>query len=565
MMAEVIKALEMAEHGKRRKVAEQYAKALGISVATLYRRLEENGWSNRKKRSDSGKSKVDDDTLGILSSYIKSGIRSNDKATIGIPVARQVLEYEGYDFKDADNSTLSRLLRDKAMDLTTQQNPTPHIHMRSLHPNHVHEVDPSLCLMYYLPRGGQRILEEREVYKNKPFLEGKKAKLKVWRYVMVDHYSGSICHRYYNVAGENTLTLWEFLMYSWSIKENPLFVFHGLPKMMIWDKGSANTSKAISNALKGLNVETYAHEVGAPRTKGAVENANFIIQQAFESRLRSQPVKNIDELNQRAAQFDALYNANLIKNYDSSLKRGHMNLVRNDLWLRITDEQLRDLPEGANSLLYKDGETRIVAGDLCISFVHPRVGHSSYYSLGRLPGIRVKMQVNVQPILTDEEGAIRVKYDFNGQEIIDEVYPELLDEAGFRLSAAVWGEEFKSLPDTVVEKVGKTLDGIIGDKKHPFKDMNEGEGIRSLDSIENEDENSLILHRFGTKSNNPTPRIRVSIIEAAKRLSMMMGWWDPWCLKYLKENYKDGVPEADLSDIEILLEEERATKECTVG
>ena len=69
------------------------------------------------------------------------------------------------------------------------------------------------------------------------------------------------------------------------------------------DKGSANTSKAISNALKGLNVETYAHEVGAPRTKGAVENANFIIQQAFESRLRSQPVKNIDELNQRAAQL----------------------------------------------------------------------------------------------------------------------------------------------------------------------------------------------------------------------------------------------------------------------
>ena len=241
-----------------------------------------------------------------------------------------------------------------------------------------------------------------------------------------------------------------------------------------------------------------------------------------------------------------------------------MNLVRNDLWLRITDEQLRDLPEGANSLLYKDGETRMLQVIYVLALFTQELDIAAI-TVWKTSGIRVKMQVNVQPILTDEEGAIRVKYDFNGQEIIDEVYPELLDEAGFRLSAAVWGEEFKSLPDTVVEKVGKTLDGIIGDKKHPFKDMNEGEGIRSLDSIENEDENSLILHRFGTKSNNPTPRIRVSIIEAAKRLSMMMGWWDPWCLKYLKENYKDGVPEADLSDIEILLEEERATKECTVG
>ena len=45
--------------------------------------------------------------------------------------------------------------------------PTPHTDMRSLHPNHVHLVDVSTCIQYYLDDGGMKIMRQDEFYKNK--------------------------------------------------------------------------------------------------------------------------------------------------------------------------------------------------------------------------------------------------------------------------------------------------------------------------------------------------------------------------------------------------------------
>ncbi|MEQ0902912.1 integrase, partial [Pseudomonas aeruginosa] len=135
--------------------------------------------------------------------------------------------------------------------------------LRAPHPNYLHEVDPSLCLLYYL-KGRQHIMREREFYKNK--LENfAKVKLKVWRYVLYDRASGALVTWYCESAGESQHALFEFLMYAWGKQEGRLI--HGVPKFLLWDKGSANTSNAIKNLLDHLEVEPLEHAAGNARAK----------------------------------------------------------------------------------------------------------------------------------------------------------------------------------------------------------------------------------------------------------------------------------------------------------
>ncbi|MBV7693324.1 DUF3102 domain-containing protein [Limnobaculum sp. M2-1] len=61
-------------------------------------------------------------------------------------------------------------------------------------------------------------------------------------------------------------------------------LFHGVPKVIYWDKGSANTASAIKNLLDHLEVTYLEHEAGNARAKGGVENANNIIETQFEIR-----------------------------------------------------------------------------------------------------------------------------------------------------------------------------------------------------------------------------------------------------------------------------------------
>jgi hypothetical protein len=78
----------------------------------------------------------------------------------------------------------------------------------------VHEVDPSLCLVYY-DRGQQHIIRDDELYKNK-LSKLAELKNKVWRYVLTDHTSGTIIPFYISAKGESQKNLFEFLMFAWS-------------------------------------------------------------------------------------------------------------------------------------------------------------------------------------------------------------------------------------------------------------------------------------------------------------------------------------------------------------
>ncbi|MDR0629949.1 MAG: transposase family protein, partial [Treponema sp.] len=136
-------------------------------------------------------------------------------------------------------------------------------------------MDPSIALLYYAPGGKQKIIGDDEEYKNKHFL---KDKPKCYRYGLTDHYSDSVCVRYYAERGETAATRYDFLLYAWGQKPLNTYVFHGVPELLIWDCGSGNIAKATTNALTAFGVKTVPHLPGNPRGKGQLVGMEVRVQ-----------------------------------------------------------------------------------------------------------------------------------------------------------------------------------------------------------------------------------------------------------------------------------------------
>lgn len=454
--------LETTPHKARGPLIDGGAEFLGMSKQTIYRHLKAvAGWeSGRKCRADKGSTSVNSDALLTLATMQRESVRDNGKQTMHTPVARSVLEANGLPV-GVSNAHLNRLMRDRGLNVETQVAASPAQKLRYPHPNHTHQVDPSLCLVYYL-NGRQYIMEDREFYKNK--LENyAKVKFKVFRYAMWDGASGAIQPWYTEAAGESQASLFNFLMYAWSKQDGRLF--HGVPKVLIWDKGSANQSHAIRNLLKSLEVEAITHEAGNSRAKGGVENANNIIETQFESRLRFEPVESIDELNAAALAWSEGYNANLIPGQDTRLRREGlaMPVARYDLWQRIRSEELRLLPdvEVCRALMVGKEEERKVDGHENITFRHPKADRTQTYCLKGMDGVNVGDMVSVRPLVYGDDAIQVVLARFDGEPLIYRVEPEReYDGYGNPLSAAVPGEGYKSHAQTPAEVAGQAMDEL---------------------------------------------------------------------------------------------------------
>lgn len=452
--------LDAAAHGECTAMIEAFSGMYDWSKARVYRALRQVGWSSgRKPRADRGTTSQDMGVLTDVCATLRIGQRKNGKATMHVPVAVSMLSQNGRDIV-VSNSRVNHLLRSRQMNLASQRLDRAAQPMQSKHPNHVHQVDPSLCLIYYMPDGKQRIIQEDEFYKNK--LENvAKLKLKVWRYVLVDHYSNATIVRYYQAKGETQANLFDFLLYCWNKQEGR--VMHGVPEILYWDKGSANTAGAIKNALIALQVRAEEHKAKNPRAKGAVEGGNNRVECAFESRLMYEPVENVDQLNTAVEAWYNAYNADAIPNYDARLHRKHMAVptARYALWQRIRREQLRILPnvEMCRLLLSADPIERKVDGELTISFKHPGPKLKLHYDVGHIPGVFIGAMVKVSPLVYGENQVLVTVTDYKNDETTHIVSPVEADAvSGFRKDAAKFGDEYKSRPDTVIEVAGKAAD-----------------------------------------------------------------------------------------------------------
>lgn len=541
---------------ERGAVIAEMCRLFGFGKDSAYRALKESGWqSNRKKRSDAGSSSISNENLSTVAALLQNSLRKNGKKTMSIENARSIMLQNGFDIP-VGNRQLSGLLKSRTLSTESTAKPSPHQRMRTEYPNQVHFADPSVALMYFAPNGRQKFLRDDEVYKNKPFLEGHE-NLKCWRYVLTDHYSGTICVRYYAASGENSANMYDFLLYAWGKKRDPLYVFHGLPELLIWDCGSANISKPVTNALKALRVETKPHLPGNPRAKGQVEKANDIVERQFESLLRLEPVRSIEELNDAAERWCAAFNANMLEGRDTRiLRHGRKVGSRTQLWNRIEASQLRELPdeEICRQIFTTGVQVRTVGGDLAISFVHPKRKTATRYSLSHLPDILVGKTVNVQPVLVGDDALALVSYEDAQREIVSfEVKPIEYNDAGFDINAPVFGQEYKSEPDTLVERNVKELVELAasdGKSDVPFTKVTDGQGFKTHSLIHAE--NPWFKPQTGKKIEVAAGTVEVhdiliSAVEMAKRFKARAGYLPDGFIASLKAEYPEGVP-AQLAD-----------------
>lgn len=559
-LVELATRLDATAHSERGGVLAAAEEFLGWSRQTIYRNLKtECGWSSgRKARADKGKTSVDIHALTMLGTTQREGLRKNNKQTVFTPLARSVLEQNNVELK-ASNSHLNKLLRDRNLDINSQRNVRPVQGLRAEHPNYLHEVDPSLCLVYYL-KNKQYIMRDDQFYKNKLDLIAK-IKFKVWRYVGYCRASSAFKVHYFEAAGENQHILFDFLMYMWGKQENVLM--HGVPKFMYWDQGSAMTSSAIKNLLLHLEVERLEHLPGNSRAKGGVENANNIVETQFESRLRFQPVNDIAELNAAAEAWQEAYNANLIPHQDTRLKRHGLvtPVARYDLWQLIRADQIRLLPpiEVCRALMTSKEVERQVQPDMCISFKHQSAETKLRYDLKGLDGITVKSTVVVRGLAYGDCAILVQVPRYDGEMMTYRVDPiRDYDQFGQRLSDALVGKEFKSKPDTQIEVVSKAMDDLAYPDMDATKARNKNVAPfgGKLDAHEylKHIEKPEYLQREGTtiatpdhlSNAMPVLSATVAMLELVKVLKRNLTADEA---TFLRSRYAEGVPEDQLQQL----------------
>lgn len=553
-LMDLARRLDTTGHGQRGTLLAAAQEFLGWAPATIYRQLKaECGWSaGRKARSDKGATSVPKESLEMLGALQRESLRDNGKQTLFTTTARSILEQNGIHL-GVSNAQLNRLIAARSLNVANQRNASPVQRMRAPHPNYLHQVDPSLCLVYYL-KGRQHIMRDSEFYKNK--LEKlAKVKFKVYRYVMWDEASSALVPWYCEAAGESQHALFDFLMFAWSKQEGRLF--HGVPKFLLWDKGSANTSNAIKNLLKHLEVEPLEHEAGNARAKGGVEGGNNIVETQFESRLRFEPVNDIAELNAAALAWAEAYNANLIPHQDTRLRRPGLAepVARYDLWQLIRAEQLRLLPsvEVCRALMTSREVERKVNPDMTIQFKHPSAEASAFYSVRGLDGITVGSSVTVRALVYGD-CAIQVEAPrYDGEMLSYRVEPiRSYDVFGQRLDAAVPGQEYKSQPETAIERAAKAMDELA----YPDQDAKVARAKNvtpfggQLDAHEHlkQVEHPAYVPRQGSVIETPehlrTVVPKLSAMQAMLRIAEAIGRnLTPQENTWLRNTFKEGVPE----------------------
>lgn len=441
--------LKEAGHGQKGAVVANACQFLCISKAELYRRLEEKvGFkSERKTRADKGKSLVTPEQALLIGGMMQSANSATGKERLKLPTTMEILVADGK-IPDVSTTTISRALRKYHCHPEQLRTPSAHIQQRSLHPNHAWQIDASICVLFYLNKGGLQVMEEKEFNKNKPANLKKIEKERVIRYVISDHYSGSLYLEYvFGSEDSNNLTQVFLNAIQHRSQHDPL---HGVPFILMMDKGSANLSGLFLNLLDRLHIKYIAHTAGNPRAKGQVECAQNIVECKFETRLRFMNVQSLEELNQEMNKTRLSFNEKNI--------HGRTQKSRNAVWMTIRPEHLRIAPsaELCRELVTTKPAIVTVKGGLNFTYTVKGFGNQSY-DVRHVPNVYVKskLEVIVNPYRAPDVDIVTT--DSQGKPLIITVSPMPKDAAGFFENANEIGQEIKSLPDSVVDIARKNI------------------------------------------------------------------------------------------------------------
>ena len=186
LMAQLAQATARQGHGGKGALVAAAGQATGLSRATVYRRLKEfTVQGERRRRSDAGASSVTRQEALQISAALMRSQRKGGKQLLSVARALDELRCQGLvrcerihpetgEVRLLSASAVERALRTYGLHPAQLLRPTPCTEMKSLHPNHVWQIDASLCVLYYLSngqkgqRGGLQVLEADKFYKNKP-------------------------------------------------------------------------------------------------------------------------------------------------------------------------------------------------------------------------------------------------------------------------------------------------------------------------------------------------------------------------------------------------------------
>lgn len=579
-LVSVAQQLRTTGHGERSEICKQAAEQLGVSLSTFYRQLKQytaTSRATRKQRADAGQSALTLDEAKLLSGVVMESSRANNKRLYALEDAVDALRANGLilaadvnqatgEIKPLSVSAISRALYAYGLHPEQLSQPDPHTSMRSLHPNHVWQIDASLCVLYYLrptaKANGLHVMPHDEFYKNKPRNLQSIMADRVWSYEIVDHASGWIYVEYV-MGAESGINLTSVLINALQ-ERGGADVMHGIPKILYMDPGSANTSAMALNLCRALGIQAIAHAAGNARATGSVEKARDIIERKFESGLRFRPVADLAELNALAAEWRAVFNA--------TAKHRRHGQNRSAVWLTIRADQLIKAPsvEVCRELATASPEERKVSSALQVSF------QGDKYSVADVPGVMVGQKVLITRNPWRDDSAQVIARDEDGHETIYVIPRIVRNDIGFDVSDPVFGESYARPAATDAQKAKAAIEQIMTATDTPA----EAESARKAKTIplqgkfnpykSTEDANlPEYMPRRGTEHGLRTPTVvaeTLTVLQIAKALrNNMADRWVPEHFKWLQKHYPQGAKEDELPVIEQQLRNPRPALKVVGG
>lgn len=562
-LVQIASAAAHAGYGKKEAVYAEACRGLGISRATLHRQLKEvTVKPERKRRSDAGKTHVAREEAVLISAALMASLRkSASKRLLSVEQAVEMMRQNGEircDRVDPETgeiftlatSTIIRALRAFRLHPDQLLAPAPAVELRSLHPNHVWQIDASLCVLYYLnarndKERGLQVMEYNRFYKNKPANIKSVESDRVWSYEVTDHNSGAIFVNYV-MGAESGVNLAESFIKAICLR--PRDVLHGVPYILMMDMGSANTSGLFKNFARRLGVELLPHAVGNARATGQVENARNIIERSFEAGLRFQPVANLEELNARAQQWSVWYNA--------TKTHSRHGKTRTEQWLTITEQQLRIAPPAdlCRTLLTHEPESRLVDDFLRVKFA------GREWDVSAVPRVMVgeKLMVTYNPYQLDT--VFIVDADAEGNELLLAAPVVERGAAGFASTANVIGQDYRQHAETEADRNRRDVELAT----YGVATLEEAEAAKKAKAVPfggrvdpmkvvTDTELPTFLPRRGTElvvgAGAQAPERTLSLFETAAELARLGVVMDADKNRLVAGWFPDGVPESEIDGL----------------
>ena len=560
-LSAVAVAVQSASHGERGKIYQAAALELGMSLQTLHRKLNEISVRNkRRRRSDAGAVALSRAEAEIISVYVLEHIRKNAKKTKSIQQAVAELRANGEivagrvdtetgEILPLSDSAIQRALRSYGLHPEQLLAPDPVTQLISKHPNHVWQLDASLCVLYKLPTDPGYGIEEvasTEKYKNKLSHFARIEHQLVQRYLITDHASCAV-FIYFAMGGESTESLCHLLIEA--IQQRGQYPFYGIPSMLYLDRGSANRSAIFKNLCQALGIRLeFAQRA---RAKGQVEKMHDVIELGFESGLKmATHVRDVAALNQFAQKWMHWFNGTKIHTRHGK--------TRYAAWQLIKPHQLIATSLNSEQLLLLAREQpvpRKVSPSLTVDFD----GHK--YDVSQVTGVLVGEKLLITRCAFDPESAQAVLHDEHGREVFHQLPKIEIDEVwGWRTDGAVFGEEHKRKADTAAQTARKKLERMAMDaetdteaeQKRKAKATPFGGRIDPYKQAK-DFEHPAYLPKRGTDAGIETPAIELNRMNKVQMAKWLQGRlqhdYDPAMLADLSKRFPDGATEPELEQV----------------